>query len=210
MKERNEGKKGDTCTFVSSQTKVDKAPALLGSAISDSQSHDIVEAAQEAYNMLEDARKIDSEQDNVEENMPELVTRRKKRHTDAPTETASTTKMRKKNECNEFGVVDRLEGKSNAKRAEEAANFQGYVEPVIVANPTIADVIICEDNHHWKSVGNTPILNLKFIAFKNRDYGDFELQIVKYYSERSDRVRRPPTSHVGVFKLVRMAVSHFR
>ncbi|KAM7497471.1 hypothetical protein LguiA_021885 [Lonicera macranthoides] len=73
------------------QTKVDKAPALLGSAISDSQSHDIVEAAQEAYNMLEDARKIDSEQDNVEENMPELVTRRKKRHTDAPTETASTT-----------------------------------------------------------------------------------------------------------------------
>ncbi|KAM7497472.1 hypothetical protein LguiA_021886 [Lonicera macranthoides] len=37
-----------------------------------------------------------------------------------------------------------------AKRAEEAANFQGYVEPVIVANPTIADVIICEDNHHWK------------------------------------------------------------
>ncbi|KAM7522788.1 hypothetical protein LguiA_012690 [Lonicera macranthoides] len=33
------------------------------------------------------------------------------------------------------------------KRAEEAVNIQGNVEPVIAANPITTDAIICEDNH---------------------------------------------------------------
>ncbi|KAM7469032.1 hypothetical protein LguiA_007215 [Lonicera macranthoides] len=57
-----------------------------------------------------------------------------------------------------------------------------------------------------KSVCNTPFLNLKFIAFKNCDYGDLELRIVKYCSERSDRAQRLPISHVSIFKLVRIVL----
>ncbi|KAM7477762.1 hypothetical protein LguiA_025975 [Lonicera macranthoides] len=73
------------------EMEVDKARALLGSALSDGQSHDIVEAAKEAYNILGDARKTESERNNVEENMPELEIRRKKRHGNASRETTSTT-----------------------------------------------------------------------------------------------------------------------